>query len=101
MCLELKWVIQKSRYNVKSLAKILEGCEQSIQLRVCKHPKKTNKRASRKDNMKKELIKFVINHLKTFKAYPLEFEYKNKVYNYKTIIKIINNRKQQASEQRG
>ena len=43
--------------------------------------------------MKKELIKFVINHLKTFKAYPLEFEYKNKVYNYKTIIKIINNRK--------
>ena len=46
--------------------------------------------------MKKELIKFVINHLKTFKAYPLEFEYKNKVYNYKTIIKIINNRKQQA-----
>ena len=52
-----------------------------------------NKRASRRDNMKKELIKFVINHLKTFKAYPLEFEYKNKVYNYKTIIKIINNRK--------
>ena len=49
----------------------------------------------------KELIKFVINHLKTFKAYPLEFEYKNKVYNYKTIIKIINNRKQQASEQKG
>jgi|TARA_R110000822_G_scaffold137233_1_gene274680 hypothetical protein len=46
--------------------------------------------------MKKELIKFVINHLKTFKAYPLEFEYKNKVYNYKTILKIINNRKQQA-----
>ena len=60
-----------------------------------------NKRASREDNMKKELIKFVINHLKTFKAYPLEFEYKNKVYNYKTIIKIINNRKQQASEQKG
>ena len=55
MCLELKWVIQKSRYNVKSLAKILEGCEQSIQLRVCKHPKKTNKRASRKDNMNEGL----------------------------------------------
>ena len=51
----------------------------------------TNKRAS--DNMKKELIKFVIDHLKTFKAYPLEFEYKNKVYDYKTILKIINNRK--------
>ena len=51
--------------------------------------------------MTRELIKFVINHLKTFKAYPLEFEYKNKVYNYKTIIKIINNRKQQASEQKG
>jgi len=40
-----------------------------------------------------EVIKFVIDHLKTFKAYPLEFEYKNKVYNYKTIMKIINNRK--------
>ena len=63
--------------------------------------KLTSERASREDNMKKELIKFVINHLKTFKAYPLEFEYKNKVYNYKTIIKIINNRKQQASEQKG
>ena len=43
--------------------------------------------------MEKELIKFVIDHLKTFKAYPLEFEYKNKVYGYKTIMKIINNRK--------
>ena len=51
--------------------------------------------------MKKELIKFVIDHLKTFKSYPLEFEYKNKVYDYKTIMKIINNRKQQASEQKG
>ncbi len=60
-----------------------------------------NKRASRRDNMKKELIKFVIDHLKTFKSYPLEFEYKNKVYDYKTIMKTINNRKQQASEQKG
>jgi hypothetical protein len=58
-------------------------------------------RASRRDNMKKELIKFVIDHLKTFKSYPLEFEYKNKVYDYKTIMKTINNRKQQASEQKG
>ena len=57
--------------------------------------------ASRRDNMKKELIKFVIDHLKTFKSYPLEFEYKNKVYDYKTIMKTINNRKQQASEQKG
>ena len=43
--------------------------------------------------MKKELIKFVIDHLKNFRAYPLEFEYKNKVYNYKTILNIINKRK--------
>ena len=43
--------------------------------------------------MKKELIKFVIDHLKNFRAYPLEFEYKNKVYNYKTILNIINMRK--------
>jgi hypothetical protein len=49
--------------------------------------------STKKDNMKKELIKFVVDHLKTFKAYPLEFEYKNKVYGYKTIMKIINNRK--------
>ena len=62
---------------------------------------KINKRASRRDNMEKELIKFVIDHLKTFKSYPLEFEYKNKVYDYKTIMKTINNRKQQASEQKG
>tara|TARA_R100000664_G_C2675430_1_gene85681 strand:+ start:386 stop:541 length:156 start_codon:yes stop_codon:yes gene_type:complete len=48
--------------------------------------------------IKKELIKFVIDHLKTFRAYPLDFEYKNKVYDYKTIIKIINNRKQQANK---
>jgi hypothetical protein len=60
-----------------------------------------SERASRRDNMKKELIKFVIDHLKTFKSYPLEFEYKNKVYDYKTIMKTINNRKQQASEQKG
>ena len=53
---------------------------------------------ARRDNMKKELIKFVIDHLKTFKAYPLEFEYKNKVYDYKTIMKTINNRKQQARD---
>ena len=59
------------------------------------------KRQARRDNMKKELIKFVIDHLKTFKSYPLEFEYKNKVYDYKTIMKTINNRKQQASEQKG
>ena len=45
--------------------------------------------ASRRDNMKKELIKFVIDHLKTFKSYPLEFEYKNKVYDYKTIMKTV------------
>ena len=49
--------------------------------------------STKKDNMKKELIKFVVDHLKTFKAYPLEFEYKNKVYDYKTIMQIINSRK--------
>ena len=49
--------------------------------------------STKKDNMKKELIKFVVDHLKTFKAYPLEFEYKNKVYDYETIMQIINSRK--------
>jgi hypothetical protein len=46
--LKLKWVIQKSRYNVKSLAKILEGCEQASAIwRASKHPKKlTSEQAS-------------------------------------------------------
>ena len=43
--------------------------------------------------MKQALIKFVTDHLRHFKAYPMEFEYNNKVYDYKTIMKIINNRK--------
>jgi|TARA_E500000178_G_C16864829_1_gene681484 hypothetical protein len=43
--------------------------------------------------MKKELIAFVIDHLRNFKAYPLEFEYKNKIYDFDEIMKIIKNRK--------
>ena len=43
--------------------------------------------------MKKELIKFVIDHLKNFKCYPVEFEYDNKVYNFDFIIKTIRERK--------
>lgn len=43
--------------------------------------------------MKKELINFVIDHLKCFKCYPIEFEYKNKVYNYDFIIRTIKERK--------
>jgi len=46
--LKLKWVIQKSRYNVKSLAKILEGCEREIASTL---KKLTSERASREDNM--------------------------------------------------
>ena len=43
--------------------------------------------------MLKALINFVIDHLKHFKSYPMEFEYRNKIYNYDQIIKIIDNRK--------
>ena len=43
--------------------------------------------------MKKSLIKFVIDHLKHFKSYPMEFEYRNKVYNYTKIMEIIKRRK--------
>tara|TARA_E500000318_G_scaffold88618_1_gene85932 strand:- start:57 stop:194 length:138 start_codon:yes stop_codon:yes gene_type:complete len=43
--------------------------------------------------MKKALIEFVTDHLRQFKAYPLEFEYKNKVYNFKQIMETIKNRK--------
>jgi hypothetical protein len=43
--------------------------------------------------MNKELIAFVIDHLKSFKCYPVEFEYNNKVYDYNFIIKTIKERK--------
>jgi len=43
--------------------------------------------------LKKALIEFVIDHLKHFRAYPMEFEYRNKVYNFKQILSIIKNRK--------
>jgi hypothetical protein len=43
--------------------------------------------------MKKELIKFVIDHLKNFKCYPIEFEYDNKVYKFDFIVKTIRERK--------
>ncbi len=45
--------------------------------------------------MKKELIKFVIDYLKFFRCYPVEFEYKDKIYDYNFIIKTIKNRKKQ------
>ena len=43
--------------------------------------------------MNKELIAFVIDHLKHFRCYPVEFEYNNKVYDYDFIIKTIKERK--------
>ena len=43
--------------------------------------------------MTKELIAFVIDHLKHFRCYPVEFEYNNKVYDYDFIIKTIRERK--------
>ena len=43
--------------------------------------------------MKQELLNFVIDHLKNFKCYPIEFEYNNKVYDYNFIIKTIQTRK--------
>jgi hypothetical protein len=43
--------------------------------------------------MNKELIAFVIDHLKSFRCYPVEFEYNNKVYDYDFIIKTIRERK--------
>jgi len=50
--------------------------------------------------MKNELISFVIDHLKHFKCYPLEFEYKNKIYNYNKIINIIENRKNKKQKKK-
>ena len=47
-----------------------------------------------KDRMKQELLNFVIDHLKHFKCYPIEFEYNNKVYDYKFIIETIQKRKE-------
>ena len=49
--------------------------------------------------MENELISFVIDHLKHFKCYPLEFEYKNKIYNYNEIINIIENRKNKKQKE--
>ena len=46
-----------------------------------------------KYKMKQELLNFVIDHLKHFKCYPMEFEYNNKVYDYNFIIKTIQERK--------
>jgi len=46
-----------------------------------------------KIKMRKELIAFVIDHLKHFRCYPVEFEYNNKVYDYDFIIKTIRERK--------
>ena len=43
--------------------------------------------------MKQELLNFVIDHLKYFKCYPIEFEYNNKVYDDDFIIKTIQTRK--------
>ena len=43
--------------------------------------------------MKKELLKFVIDHLKYFRSYPIEFEYNNRIYDYDFIIKTIQHRK--------
>ena len=50
--------------------------------------------------MENELISFVIDHLKHFKCYPLEFEYKNKIYNYNEIINIIENRKNKKQKEK-
>ena len=43
--------------------------------------------------MKNELISYVIDHLKHFKCYPMEFEYKNKIYNFNQIMNILKKRK--------
>jgi len=47
--------------------------------------------------MKKELLKFVKDHLKHFGFYPIEFEYKNKIYNYDFIIRTIQESEQNES----
>jgi hypothetical protein len=48
--------------------------------------------------MTKELIAFVIDHLKQFRCYPVEFEYNNKVYDYDFIIKTIKERKKRNAK---
>ena len=47
----------------------------------------------KEQKIKQELLKFVIDHLKNFKCYPIEFEYNNKIYDYDFIIKTIQERK--------
>jgi|TARA_R110002020_G_scaffold367847_1_gene579753 hypothetical protein len=43
--------------------------------------------------MKKALIVFVIDHLKHFKCYPVEFEFEDKVIYFDEIMEILKNRK--------
>jgi hypothetical protein len=50
--------------------------------------------------MKQELLNFVIDHLKHFKCYPIEFEYNNKVYDYNFIIETIQKRKETLNEKK-
>ena len=47
----------------------------------------------KEQKIKQELLKSVIDHLKNFKCYPIEFEYNNKIYDYDFIIKTIQERK--------
>ena len=59
--------------------KLNKGCEQASAIwRACKHPKKTNKRASREDNMNKkqalEILNEVINnYIDIFRSDKKEF----------------------------
>jgi len=39
------------------------------------------------------LLDYVIDHLKHFRAYPVEFEYKDKIYSFKEYMKVLNKRK--------
>jgi hypothetical protein len=41
----------------------------------------------------KNLLDYVIDHLKHFKCYPMEFEYKNKVYSFNEIQELLKYRK--------
>ena len=54
------------------------------------------------------LLNYVLDHIKHFRCYPFEFWYEDKnnkiterVYKFRTIMRVLKNRKQQASEQKG
>jgi hypothetical protein len=41
-----------------------------------------------------DLLNYVIDHIKHFRAYPYEFWFNDRVYKFKTYMKVLKNRKE-------